>query len=167
MLKKSSALLAAVFCSSCAAVSAGRTEPPQPAGAAGEPRASWVIRSGSSDREAVVCKSDSEKPCVLQAGTAERPRSVVVSVYLYPAQGNTSYRGAFLSDFLGGKGHETKVDYESVPGARPVATTTYGLVTTTPGEYAFRMALFAEVVGHTDPYQFHQIIPVRVVPPSV
>jgi hypothetical protein len=156
-------VLMAALCSSCAA-SAGRTVAPQPAGVSGEPRASWVISSGPVDREVVVCRSDSEMPCVLEAGTASRSKNVTVSVYLYPASGKTSYKGAFVSAFIGGKGHETKVDYDSVPGRRPVATTTYGLVTTQPGEYEFRMALFAEVAGQRDPYQFEQRVPVRVVP---
>jgi hypothetical protein len=158
-----SVVLAAMLCSSCAA-SAGRTVAPQPSGVTGEPRASWIISSGPVDSETVICRSDDEMPCVLEAGTGARAKNVTVSVYLYPAYGKTSYKGAFMSDFIGDKGHETKVDYDSVPGKLPVATTTYGLVTTTPGEYEFRMALFAEVEGRRDPFQFEQSVPVRVVP---
>jgi hypothetical protein len=40
-----------------------------------------------------------------------------------------------------------------------------GRVTRVPGDYQFRMALFAEVPGHTDPHQFEQTIPVRVIDP--
>ena len=92
--------------------------------------------------------------------------SAVVSVYLYPAGGEpTIYKGAFMSGFMGssGRGQETKVDYSIKPGQRPSFVSSAGRVTSAPGDYEFRMALFAEVPGHIDPHQFQQTIPVRVV----
>lgn len=103
---------------------------------------------------------------MLSASSEKEPMSVSVSVYLFPTEAETTYRGAFFSGFVGsaGKGHESKVDYKVDPGKRPTAVSVTGLVTTKPGEYPFRMALFAEVPGHTDPHQFQQTFNVRVVP---
>ena len=92
--------------------------------------------------------------------------SVVVSVYLYPAGSKeTTYKGAFLAGFMGSErgGHETTVDYRIKPDERPSFVAAADRVTRVPGDYEFRMALFAEVPGHTDPHQFEQLIPVRVV----
>ena len=92
--------------------------------------------------------------------------SVVVSVFLYPAAGEkTTYKGAFLSGFMGSNGKETKVDYSIKQGERPSFVSAAGRATSVPGEYQFRMALFAEVPGHIDPHQFQQTIPVRVIQP--
>jgi hypothetical protein len=161
----SAVLLITLWTAGCA----GRiTAPPAP-GLAGEPRASWIIRAGAEyGAEREVCRSDRDQPCSLPASTEAQPISVVVSVFLYPAQGaETTYRGAFLSGFMGsrGAGHEVKVDYRIKPGERPSFVAAAGRVTPIPGEYQFRMALFAEVPGHEDPHQFERIIPVRVVEP--
>lgn len=148
---------------------AGRVVAPPAPGLPTEPRASWIIRAGTefgSERE--VCRSDRDKPCVLQASTDARPMHVVVSVYLYPADGKTTYSGAFLSGFTqsgGGKGHETKVDYTVEQGRRPSFISSSGRATSVLGTYQFRMALLAEVPGHTDPHQFEQVIPVQVTAP--
>jgi hypothetical protein len=65
-----------------------------------------------------------------------------------------------------GRGHETPVDYNIKPGEPGNFVTSAGLVTSIPGQYEFRMALLADVKGHSDPHQFQQTIPVRVVAPS-
>jgi hypothetical protein len=104
---------------------------------------------------------------VLQASSTSQPVSVVVTVHLFPAGAETMYRGAFLSGFIGtvGKqGYETKVDYKVQPGDHPTGVAVAGLVTSKPGQYPFKMALFAEVPGRTDPYQFQQTFNVRVIP---
>jgi hypothetical protein len=92
---------------------------------------------------------------------------VVVSVYLYAVGAPTKYSGAFQASFVqagDGRGYEVKVDYDIEPGRLPSAVTASGLVTSNPGTYEFRMALFAEVPGRMDPYQFQQTIPVRLTP---
>ena len=151
------------------AACAGRIAAPPAPGVAGEPRASWIIRAGAQyGAEREICRSDRDQPCRLPASTEAQPISVVVSVFLYPAQGaETTYRGAFLSGFMGsrGAGHEVKVDYRIKPGERPSFVSAAGRVTPVPGDYQFRMALFADVPGSKDPHQFEQIIPVRVVEP--
>ena len=153
------------------AACAGRIAAPPAPGLAGEPRASWIIRAGAQyGAEREICRSDRDQPCSLPASTETQPISVVVSVFLYPAQGaETTYRGAFLSGFMGsrGVGHEVKVDYRIKPGERPSFVAAAGRVTPVPGDYQFRMALFADVPGNKDPHQFEQIIPVRVVAPRV
>ena len=93
---------------------------------------------------------------------------VVVSVYLYPADAKTTYSGAFLSGFTQSavrRGHEAKVDYTIEPDRRPSFVSSSGRVTSVPGMYEFRMALFADVPGHMDPHQFAQVIPVEVTVP--
>jgi hypothetical protein len=145
---------------------AGRVAPAAP-GPTTEPRAAWVItseREGANESE--VCRSDGERPCVLTASTPGKPMTVVVSVYLYAAGAPTKYSGAFLSSFTetaSARGRETKVDYTITPGRRPTGVSALGRVTSKPDDYEFRMALFAEVRGHTDPHQFEQRVPVRVV----
>ena len=161
----SAVLLITLFTAGCA----GRIAAPPAPGVPGEPRASWIIRAGAQyGAEREICRSDRDQPCRLPASTETQPISVVVSVFLYPAQGaETTYRGAFLSGFMGsrGTGHEVKVDYRIKPGERPSFVSAAGRVTPVPGDYQFRMALFAEVPGNTDPHQFERIIPVRVVEP--
>jgi hypothetical protein len=48
------------------------------------------------------------------------------------------------------------------PGRRPTGLTTAGLVTSTPGHYAFKMALLADLAMHSEPHQFEEVIPVEV-----
>jgi hypothetical protein len=148
---------------------AGRIDAPSAPGVPDEPRASWIIRAGSQyGAEREVCRSDRDQTCVIPASTEQQPMSVVVSVYLYPAGGEqTTYRGAFLAGFMGtgSGGHETTVDYRVKQDERPSFVASAGRVTRVPGDYQFRMALFAEVPGHTDPHQFEQTIPVRVIDP--
>ena len=164
-LNFSAVLLIALWTAACA----GRIAAPPAPGLSGEPRASWIISAGAQyGAEREICRSDRDQPCSLPASTQAQPISVVVSVFLYPAQGGeTTYRGAFLSGFMGsgGAGHEVKVDYRIKPGERPSFVSAAGRVTPVPGDYQFRMALFADVRGHADPHQFEQIIPVRVVEP--
>lgn len=154
------ALLA--VCLACAA----RVVPPAP-GPMTEPRASWSIKAGPAfGDERELCRSDRDEICVIPASTATQLMSVVVSVYLYPAGEKTSYSGAFLSEFVEsarGRGYETQVDYTIEPGKIPTSMSSSGRVTSVPGTYAFRMAMFATVPGQTDPYQFKEVIPVRVV----
>ena len=79
--------------------------------------------------------------------------SVLVSVYLFPAEGPTTFQGAFLSGFIPGpgrQGYESKVDYKAEPGKRATAVRVNGLVTDRPGEYPFRTARLADVPGHMD-----------------
>jgi hypothetical protein len=148
---------------------AGRIAAPPAPGPSTEPRASWIIKAGTeAGFEREVCRSDRDQRCVLPASTEGRPMNVVVSVYLYPADGPTTYSGAFLSGFTqsaGGKGRETKIDYIVDPDRRPSYVSTSGRVTSVPGKYEFRMALFAQVPGHSDPHQFQQVIPVEVAAP--
>ena len=155
----------AVISSGCAV----RTAPPAP-GRPDEPRASWQISAWPQDgRPRILCRSDQGRPCVVEASTDRRPTFAAVSVYLYPVGARTTYRGAFLSGFMrsaAGKGHETKVDYEIDPGKVPTAVNALDRVTSQPGDYECRIALFAEVPGHTDPYQYVRTIPVRVAPPA-
>jgi hypothetical protein len=145
----------------------GRVSPATP-GSVTEPRASWRISAGTEfGSEKEVCRSDRSQPCVIAASASGTPTHATVSVYLYPAAGEqTTYRGAFLSSFLGGRGHETPVDYPIKPGERGSFVTSSGVVTSVPGEYEFRMALFANVAGRSDPHQFQQSIPVRVTQPK-
>lgn len=77
-----------------------------------------------------------------------------------------TYRGAFLSGFIARSnsiGHETTIDYKSAPRKQPSVIAVFGPVTSTPGSYELRIALLAEVPGHTDPHQYRHGIPVRVV----
>ena len=132
-----------------------------------EPRVSWTIRSGvQGGNEPDVCRSDRQQPCTLEAGTPARPMSVAVSVYMYAAGAPTMYSGAFQSGFIQSAragGYETKVDYAIEPGRLPTGVTASGPVTSQPGGYEFRIALFANVPGQMDPRQFQETIPVRVV----
>ena len=132
-----------------------------------EPRAAWSIRSGGYGSERDICRSDANLPCVLQASSAGEPVSVVVAVYLYPTEAPTTYQGAFMSGFIPGptpNGYESKVDYKIDPGRRPNSVSVTGQVVDRPGEYAFQIALLAEVPGHVDPHQFQERFAVRVVP---
>jgi hypothetical protein len=84
---------------------------------------------------------------------------------MYPAGAPTQYSGAFQSSFIqaaGGAGYEAKVDYSVEPGRLPTGSTAGGLVTSTPGDYEFRIAVFANVPERMDPHQFEARIPVRV-----
>ena len=150
----------------CAIGCAGRVAPVAAVGEPDEPRASWVIKGGDYGSERELCRSDRDIPCVIEASAGEETTSAVVSVYLYPAgDAPTTYKGALLAGFMGSRpgGYETTVDYSIKPGDRPSFVAAIGLVTTVPGDYEFRMALFAEV-GGKDPRQFQQAILVRVVP---
>jgi hypothetical protein len=94
---------------------------------------------------------------------------VAVSLYMYDAGAPTKYSGALLSGFIeaaGGRGYEAKVDYAIKPAQLPTAITTSGRLTSVPGDYAFRIALLAEVPTHMDPHQFEQTVAVRVTPSS-
>ena len=128
-----------------------------------EPRGSWIIRAGPRDgREREVCRSDQRAPCTIEAGTADRPVIAAASVFLFPvANEKTSYRGAFLANFLSTR--ESKVDYDVDAGRLPTGMAIAGRVLATPGQYEFRIALFAEVAGHQDPHQYEAIVPVRIV----
>ena len=147
-------------------IGCARVVAPVPPGPTTEPRVSWVIRSGPQGGEDTeVCRSDQQQTCVLQASTPARPRTVVVSVYLYAAGAPTKYSGAFLSGFMETAtraGYETKVDYAIDPARRPTATTVSGRITSMPGAYALRIALLAEVPMHMDPHQFELTVPVGV-----
>ena len=150
-----------VSCLGCA----GRLAPPAP-GPATEPRASWIIRTGAPDgREREICRSDQRTPCTLEASSSGRQLIATASVYLYAAQEKTTYRGAFLANFLQGS-RESQVDYVIEPRKLPTGQTKSGLVTSQPGQYEFRIALLAEVPGQMDPHQFSEVIPVRVVAPT-
>jgi hypothetical protein len=145
---------------------AGRVVPIPAAGAPDQPRAAWVIKAGEYGSERELCRSDRDMSCVLEASSGEDATTAVVSVYLYPAgDAPTTYKGALLADFMGSRagGYETSVDYSVKPGERPSFVAAIGPVTKAPGEYEFRMALFAEVAGQSEPQQFQQRIPVRVV----
>ena len=147
---------------------AARTVPP-PTGPASEPRASWIIKAGDYGNEREVCRSDVNRMCILPASSTQKPVSVSISVFLFPAEGPTTFQGAFLSGFMAsanGQGYESKVDYKTVPGDPPTAVNVTGRVTQQPGDYPFRMALLAAVPGHTDPHQFQQTFNVRVAPPT-
>jgi len=162
---KSHIVAAVVLMLACSSACGGRVVPAT-TGSLNEPRASWRISAGpESGSEREVCRSGRSQPCVIQASSPGKPTHVVVSVNLYPA-GNTAteYEGVFTSSFMG-HGHETPVDYTIKPGEPGNFVTSAGLVTSAPGQYEFRMALLADVRGHTDPYQFQQTIPVRVVAP--
>jgi hypothetical protein len=63
-------------------------------------------------------------------------------------------------------GYEAKVDYTVREGDRPSFVSATGRVTRIPGDYQFRMALFAEVPGHIDPHQFEHTVPVHVAAAS-
>ena len=142
---------------------AGRIVTPAPIGASNQPRAAWTIRAGSEygfERE--VCRSDQDQLCIVPASTADRPTHAVVSVYLYPAAATTNYSGAFLSEFVGHGNREVKVDEIVAPGRPPSYVASSGIVTSVPGVYEFRMALFATVPGQPDPFQFQRLIEVRV-----
>jgi len=65
-----------------------------------------------------------------------------------------------------GGGYERQVDLEIDPGRRPTGLTTAGLVTSTPGHYALKMALLADVAMRSDPRQFEDVIPVEVIASS-
>jgi hypothetical protein len=148
---------------------AGRVVPVAAPGAPDEPRAAWVIKAGEYGSEKELCRSDRRTPCVMEASSGDETRTAVVSVYLYPAgAAPTTYKGAFQAGFMGSRpgGHETSVDYSVKPGERPSFVAAIGPVTAAPGDYEFRMALFAEVAGHSDPHQFEHTVPVRVVPAS-
>ena len=86
------------------------------------------------EREDVVCRSDQVTPCVI----------------------------TLSSD--GAATNEARVDYTTTPGKVPTAVTVVGRVTSAPGDYELRLALLAEVPGHTDPHQFLRTIPVKVAP---
>ena len=158
--------LGSAFVAACIATGCARVVAPVPSGPPSEPRVSWVIRSGpQGGNESEVCRSDRQQPCVLRATTPARPTSVVVSVYMYAAGAPTKYSGAFHSGFIqtaNNAGYEAKVDYAVNPGRLPTASTAGGLVTSTAGDYQFRIVLFAEVPGHMDPHQFQETIPLRV-----
>ena len=167
-LIKSSTLtgtLALVSCLGCA-----RYVVPVASGLPDEPRASWIVRAGDEyGAEREVCRSDRDQPCIVPASTNGKPISAVVSVYLYPAGENqTTYRGAIMPGFMneGGPKAESAVEYSLKPGQRPYYVASVGRVTSTPGEYEFRIALLAEVPGHADPHQFQEAIPIRVVSQS-
>ena len=157
--------LALVVCLGCA----GYVVPVAP-GPLDEPRASWVVRAGDEyGAEREVCRSDRDQPCIVPASTDSKPISAVVSVYLYPArEEETTYRGAIMTGFMGNgePKPESKVEYSIKPGQRPYYIASVGRVTSTPGEYEFRIALLAEVPGETDPHQFQEAIPIRVVSQS-
>ena len=148
---------------------AGRIEPAV-LGPPDEPRASRIIKAGKEyGSEKEICRSDRNEPCIIQASSENEPTSTVLSVYLYPAGDDpTTYKGVLLAGFMGSgdAGYERQVDYSIKPGDRPSFIAAVGRVTSVPGEYEFRMALFAEVPGHTDPHQFQQNIPVRVLAAS-
>ena len=97
-LDVSAVLLITLWTAACA----GRIAASPAPGVAGQPRASWIIRAGAEyGAEREICRSDRDQPCRLPASTETQPISVVVSVFLYPAQGaETTYRGAFLSGFM-------------------------------------------------------------------
>ena len=149
------------------AACAGRVAPVAP-GPATAPRVSWILRAGepgANGRE--ICRSDRPEPCVIEASSQGRPMNVTVSLYLYDAGAQTTYQGAFLSQFIASTkpiGYETKVDYTIAPGKRPTAFSVTGPVTARPGAYQLKMALLAAVPGRADPHQVGTSVPVRVVP---
>jgi hypothetical protein len=158
-----------LWCGLVALASAGcaaRIEPPQAPGAATEPRASWLIRTGNGGVAThEVCRSDSPQPCVIDASRT-KPESVSVSVYLYDAGAKTTYSGAFLSGFMEGAkpvGHETTVDYAVEANTKPSAVAAIGGLKTTPGDYELRIFLFAQVEGSNDPHQYVRSVAVRVI----
>jgi hypothetical protein len=136
-------------------------------GSIDEPRASWRIRAGKALEEREVCRSDVDQPCVIHVSSQDEPVSVVVSVYLHPvSDAKTTYQGAFFAGFMAGAtnaGYERHVEVTIEPGRKPTGLTVSGHVTATPGQYFFKMALLAEVPMHTDPHQFEQNIPVKVI----
>jgi hypothetical protein len=159
------ALLAVVFGVSCA-----QYRIPTATDSLDEPQASWSIRAGTSLNEREVCRSDIDQSCVIPASSDGEPTSVVVSIYLHPVgDAKTTYHGAFVATFLStpdGGGYERQVDLEIDPGHRPTGFTTAGVVTSTPGHYAFKMALLADVATRSDPRPFEDVIPVEVIASS-
>lgn len=162
--------IAAVTLGVLFAVSCTQHHIPIASGVPDEPRASWSIRAGGSLKEREVCRSDTDQSCVIPASSNGEPVSVVVSIYLHPVgAAKTTYRGAFVATFMStpdGGGYERQVDLEIDPGRRPTGLTTAGLVTSTPGHYALKMALLADVAMRSDPRQFEDVIPVEVIASS-
>src|SRR5262245_54677231 len=72
---------------------------PNAPGPMDEPRASWQISTSedASGRPEVICRSDADAPCVLEASVETQPMFVTVSIYLYPGDAQTTYKGAVLS----------------------------------------------------------------------
>jgi hypothetical protein len=139
---------------------------PQAIGPAGEPGASWSIRAGDPLKEREICNSESDRPCVIRASSAERPASVVLSVYLRPVgDAKTTYQGALRASVLSSNSadYERQVDVTIEPARRPTGISVAGTVSSTPGPHYFRMLLLATVPTHTDPYQFDETIPIEVV----
>jgi hypothetical protein len=147
---------------------AGFVAPVAP-GPATAPRVSWIVKSGEADSNShEICRSDRPEPCVLEASSGSRPTDVTVSVFLYDAGVTTKYQGAFLSEFIKSAkviGHETTVDYTCEPAKRPTGFAVTGPVVARPGDYKLNIALLATVPGRTDPHQFTESVPVRVVTP--
>ena len=116
-----------------------------------------------------MCRSDRDQQCIVPASTDGKPISAVVSVYLYAAgENDTTYRGAIMTGFMGNEElkPESEVEYKIKAGQRPYYVASVGRVTSTPGDYEFRIALLAEVPGQADPHQFQEAIPIRVVSQS-
>jgi hypothetical protein len=152
---------AAIVSAACAT----RTAPPA-AGAPDEPRVSWRVLSGpDGKREREVCRSDVEGPCVLEASSENRRKTVSVSVYLYAAGAPTAYQGVIYAgviETVAARGYEVQVDYTIKPANRPTAVSAFGYVVSRPGPTVLRISLLANVPNHPDPRQFLREIPITV-----
>ena len=138
---------------------------PQDPGPVTEPRASWIVRAGPLDqRRPVMCRSDAPGPCVIALTTGNRPTLASVSIYLFAADGPTTYKGVFFCAFIGDAGWEREIDEEIAPNAVSAAHAVFGTVVEAPGSYEFRLSLTADVPGHSEQHKFELAVPVRLVP---
>ena len=130
------------------------------------PHVTWEIRTGSDiGSEQFVCGS--VRPgddCVLQASTPERDTFTTVRLHLHAAAQRTNYLGILAVPFVRGaeRRSEREVSATVTPGARPLAVTVSGLVTSKADAYTLRVRLDATQADSTQPTLIAEDIAVTV-----
>lgn len=102
--------------------------------------------------------------CTLAASTGGDPHLATIRVYLHAAARETRYLGTVDVPFVAGAGTGSLDEINmSVPSnSSPVGATINGLVTDTPGTYAFSFAIDALQAGVSEPVRLARSVPVTV-----
>jgi hypothetical protein len=148
--------LSAVVVVVMASLACGKRVPPPADLAPGMPYITWIVMHGDSDNpdREFACQSTPRNDCVLPVSTEAQPVFSHVYLYYHGVGQETTYAGSvqiafFRGGATGGSGTNITVGRnESIANQ-----STIGIVTSTPGTYALKIAFEATTSAGTK----HQI----------
>ena len=136
-----------------------------------KPHISWEIAFDDTDHfgEKHSCTSVKPLPCEVPSGTADRPVSTSVVIYLHPAAIETTYTGVVEIGFMGDPAKPSRLDVNQKVAERrksnvPIQASLTGRVSAKPGEYRVTMKIVATTGGQSTTIE--DAVTVTIRPPS-